>query len=116
LRALAGGVGLPEGVDQAVRRDDLAAVQEEDCKQRALLPRSDLERPSPRECLEGAEDAELQRVFRNRQATPLSTALKRRASRIQALLKRTHSPSIRNATQRNATRGRKHEVETDSGL
>ena len=57
-----GRLVLPEGVDQAVRRDDLGAAQEEDREKRALLARSDLERLSARERLEGTEDAELERV------------------------------------------------------
>jgi hypothetical protein len=80
---------LPEGVDEAVRRDDLAAVQEKDGEQRALLAASDLERLPTRECLEGTEDPEVQRVVGIRQVTPLSPALNRPASEIQALLKGT---------------------------
>ena len=98
-----GRPALPERVDQAVCRDDFAAAQEKDREQRALLSRSDLEWRSACECLEGTEDAELERVFRSRQVPPLSSAHKRRASEIQGLLKRADrcSRSLRSSGRRN---------------
>ena len=57
-----GRVVVPERVDQAVGRDDLAGAQEKHGEQRPLLAGADLERLSALRDLEWAENAELQRI------------------------------------------------------
>ena len=91
---------IPEHVDQAVRGDDLACVQEKDCEQRPLLARAYLERLPALGHLERAEDAELHRVVTTGQAASIPARLKRCASGIQALLKRngTFSGLVANGT------------------
>ena len=89
MTALAGGSFLPERVDQTVRRDDLAGAQEQQREQRPLLARADLERLPVLRHLERAEDAELQRGVTIGQAAHSLARLKRCASGVQALLKRT---------------------------
>ncbi len=84
---------LPERVDQAVRGDDLACAQDKQCEERPLLAHADLERLPALGHPKRAEDAELERVVTSSQAASLSTALKCRASGIQALLKRTRTCS-----------------------
>ena len=97
-----GRVFVPERVDQAVRGDDLAGAQEKECEQRPLLARADLERLPALGRLERAEDAELDRVVTSGQAASFSARLKRRTSRIQALLKSTTTCSGRSFWHREA--------------
>ena len=79
---------VPERVDQAVRRDDLAGVQEKHREQRSLLAGTDLERLFALTDLEWAENSELHRVRPAGHETSFSAHLKRGTSGAQGLLKR----------------------------
>jgi len=66
LQRLGGGLGrlsLPEGVDQAVARDDLVPVEQQDGQQTALLGAPKAHRPRLGVNLERPKDAELHRYL-----------------------------------------------------
>ena len=50
----------PELIDEALRRDRLVGVQEQDREQRSLIPSAERNGLLPVEHLEGAEDPELE--------------------------------------------------------
>ena len=95
-----GRVFVPERVDQAVGRDDLAGAQEKHNEQRSLLAGTDLERLSTLTDLEWAENAELHRVRPAGHEASFSAHLKLGTSGAQGLLKRAGPDSRRGRSGR----------------